>query len=125
MPVISTQKKKQSTPSQSSGALGPLKTKQQGVLRLSHVAKNFFLRGVAEIDFLGSAEKVAAKHTKFLAAWLPLAQGTSKEVERKALQEAAGQKLAQSCVNACGKMQGSQETHLEETQEHEDWRDDA
>ena len=106
------EKKKQSTSSQSSGALDPLKTKQQRVLRGSHVAKKIFARRVAEIDFLGSAGEVAAKRTKFLAAWLP--KELPKKVERKALQEAAGQKLAQSCV-----------THFGEIQEHEDWRDDA
>ena len=50
---------------------------------------------------MGSAEEVGEKHATFLSSWLAVSKGTSKEVERKAMQDSSGQKMASSSVNSC------------------------
>ena len=99
MPVISTMKKR--TSSSSSGPLETKLQKQSEVLHLKNALKSHFPKGVTEMDFVGSAEEVGEKHTTFLCSWLAVSKGTSKEVERKAMQDSAGQKMASSSVNAC------------------------
>ena len=75
--------------------------KQSDVLKLKNALKSHFPKGVTEMDFVGSAEEVGENHTTFLCSWLAVKKGTSKEVERKAVQESAGQKMASSSVNSC------------------------
>lgn len=88
-------------PSEGSASVTEAAQKQNVVKTLSNVVKNFFPRGINEMDFAGEPEDVAAKHCNFLSVWFPLCKNSNKELERKAFQEACGQKVSKHVVETC------------------------
>lgn len=75
--------------------------RNQEVQALSHVVKNYFPRGITELDFSGEPEQVGERHTEFLSVYLPMSKNSLKDVERKAFQEAGGPKVSKHVVETC------------------------
>lgn len=92
-------------PSEGSASVTEAAQKQNVVKTLSNVVKNFFPRGINEMDFAGEPEDVAAKHCNLLSVWFSCVQEFQQRVGKKGLPGGLWAEGLQACGgDMCGKV---------------------